>query len=678
MKHYFISLTLLISFVMVKAQNNCPSYNINGSFEDFPKDVSPSCGGDNNQNQSVNKATGWNSILSADVYHSLMIGYQPPACLSGGKIHSGSFAAGFGLDAFNHEYIYRDCGSLITGAKYKVKAFFKTAANVSSNKIGIWMLNKSTVSTGDLTANAQLQNPIWTIDVINNPNGTQTVWDVYEANFTAASGNYMMCIGSVGTGAYYCAVDDVSLTLDKPSVSITNSASGPVCQGTCVNLTSNVIGGSYPLTYTWSNGVTTPGQQICSPTNTSISVTVKDFAGCTATSSSTNVVIISAPGANAGPDRSICGIPNSSNNFVMIGDPVSCGRGNPTSTLWSPSGYLSDPNICYPKAYPQVTTDYTVTRTDLVTGCVATDVVRVNVYKNISKVVADPGPSPLQYCLPVNDYTYTPSTLTIGTGPGLSGWNYNWSSNYNNNYMGNLTCTNCAQPTIFNSVNYVYPGSTISVIYTLVVTNSVGCVSDPKTVTVNYPPYPLYQSISSFTAGPNITIQPCTQVALQGTCAAGLTASWYPTSSILSGGNTCTPVVSPAGTTNYVLYERDVNGCDRSSMTTVTVSSGPACDVIGMGRHQTGTATSTKEESLYSLYPNPSTGQMQFNYSLQEGQQGKLMIVDLMGKQLSSYSMAAGENTLSINESSLPNGIYLYRVIVNNEVVKTDKISIIK
>ncbi len=61
-------------------------------------------------------------------------------------------------------------------------------------------------------------------------------------------------------------------------------------------------------------------------------------------------------------------------------------------------------------------------------------------------------------------------------------------------------------------------------------------------------------------------------VMLQGSSLSSLaTIAWTPSSSIISGGSTFTPVVKPPVTTNYTLTATGVNGCISSDVTTVTV-----------------------------------------------------------------------------------------------------------
>ena len=78
------------------------------------------------------------------------------------------------------------------------------------------------------------------------------------------------------------------------------------------------------------------------------------------------------------------------------------------------------------------------------------------------------------------------------------------------------------------------------------------------------------------------------------------------------------------------------------------------------------------------LYPNPNDGNMQLDYKFQEGQEGKLIIFDIMGKKLFTFPLVNEINTLKISESSLNNGLYFYKIIINNEIVSIDKLIISK
>ena len=90
----------------------------------------------------------------------------------------------------------------------------------------------------------------------------------------------------------------------------------------------------------------------------------------------------------------------------------------------------------------------------------------------------------------------------------------------------------------------------------------------------------------------------------------------------------------------------------------------------------------SEESSIYNdfkLFPNPNDGTMNFIYSLKEASKGVMVIYDLTGKAVANYQLASGlDNQILINETNLSNGVYFYKVIIDNEIKVSDKIVIIK
>ena len=86
-----------------------------------------------------------------------------------------------------------------------------------------------------------------------------------------------------------------------------------------------------------------------------------------------------------------------------------------------------------------------------------------------------------------------------------------------------------------------------------------------------------------------------------------------------------------------------------------------------------------QENTLASkVYPNPNNGVMQMDYTIDEEATGTLIIYDLTGRKLNAYTLTSGTNTLQIDESKLESGIYFYQIIVNDEMIESDKIVIVK
>ncbi len=84
----------------------------------------------------------------------------------------------------------------------------------------------------------------------------------------------------------------------------------------------------------------------------------------------------------------------------------------------------------------------------------------------------------------------------------------------------------------------------------------------------------------------------------------------------------------------------------------------------------------TETNSKFLLYPNPNNGNMVLNYELSNN--GKLELTDITGKIICEYNLNADASTININCEGLSNGLYLYKVIANDEILKAGKIAIIK
>jgi hypothetical protein len=80
----------------------------------------------------------------------------------------------------------------------------------------------------------------------------------------------------------------------------------------------------------------------------------------------------------------------------------------------------------------------------------------------------------------------------------------------------------------------------------------------------------------------------------------------------------------------------------------------------------------------FRLYPNPNNGNMLLEYNISEQDKGILEITDLTGNRVQQYNLPAGENKLRIRDEGLESGMYIYHVIMNDKIVKSDKLLIIK
>jgi hypothetical protein len=84
------------------------------------------------------------------------------------------------------------------------------------------------------------------------------------------------------------------------------------------------------------------------------------------------------------------------------------------------------------------------------------------------------------------------------------------------------------------------------------------------------------------------------------------------------------------------------------------------------------------KEMFGKLYPNPNNGNMQFDYLLEQGDLGELIIYNTIGQLVTKYPLTEGTHSLQISEAALENGVYFYQQIINGKPVLSDRLVIIK
>lgn len=283
------------------------------------------------------------------------------------------------------------------------------------------------------------------------------------------------------------------------------------------------LNGSGGITFSWSpaTGLSSTGvpNPTAAPTSTTVyTLTVANVYGCT-DDDAVLVTVHPLPVANAGPDQTTC---------TGTGAPLSASGGG--SYLWSPSTFLTNPNIPNPTANNPATMAYTVTVTDA-NGCTDTDDLTITV---LPVPTADAGPD-VAVC---NGQTAQLS----GTG----GITYSW-----------MPATGLSSSTIPDPAVTITSTTT----YTLTVTDINGCTDDDDVI-VGVLPSP------SASAGPDHTYCAGDSAQLLGT--GGITFSWSPPTS-LNAANIQNPVSTTALDMTYTLTVTNAYGCSDSDLVAVTV-----------------------------------------------------------------------------------------------------------
>lgn len=170
--------------------------------------------------------------------------------------------------------------------------------------------------------------------------------------------NYSVLVTDLATGC-----TNVSSVNFVPPVPVDAGADKFVCEGSSTMLGTPALPG---VIYSWSPSTGLSNPNIAQP-STLTTLTPGEYTyqvsatgnGCTKTDL-VKITVRAKPGLSLTNDISIC-----KNASVQIGTSPVAG----VSYSWSPATGLSDPNVANPVASPQATTTYTLTATDVITGC---------------------------------------------------------------------------------------------------------------------------------------------------------------------------------------------------------------------------------------------------------------------------------------------------------------------
>jgi len=343
------------------------------------------------------------------------------------------------------------------------------------------------------------------------------LWNTAPAQTTQtatglAPGTYTVTIQN-GIG---CTVD-AQVVIGQPAPLVVNTtASDVLCNGGSTGgVTTTIVGGTGPYTYSWSNGPIT--QNLTNEPAGMYTITVTDASGCVETSTAT----INEPAALA---------------FVFATTDVTCAGGNdgtasstdtggtsPYTYSWTPIGGSSANAIGLSAG------NYDLTVTDA-NGCTLT----------ATATVAEPGVLTASATATDETCDYSDDgTVTVTPAGGTPGYTYLWTPG---NFV-TATVTNLAAGT-----------------YTVTVTDASGCTATTF-ATVNEP-----LPITITTAQSNVNCNAGNDGSISASVSggtAGYTYSWAP-------GGATTPIVNGLAAGNYTVTVTDANGCQAQSNVVLT------------------------------------------------------------------------------------------------------------
>lgn len=371
-------------------------------------------------------------------------------------------------------------------------------------------------------------------------NNGSAVWSDMLNSGTANTGANTVTTGTIAPNNLFAA-----WTLIDPSCNIggtTAGSNGPVCDGNALNL--NASGGTM---YAWTgpagftsnlqNPVINPADPSASGTYT---VVITNDYNCKDTLTVT--VVVNTVSANAGVDQSIF-----NGQSTTLGATASGGSGN-YSYAWSPAGSLVDAGVQNPQTVNlSSTTTFTVTVTDVTTGCTSTDVMVVTITGAVLSANADANPDTV--C------QGTPIQLYANAGGGSGSYTYTWASSPAGFSSGIASPTDTPLQTTT---------------YSVTVDDGANTVTSSVTVVV--------LSVPSVTAGSNSPV--CEGKDIELTASSASVHTWTG-----PGGYTAAtqnPVISPALPSHagvYTVVITDDLGCTAAASVTVEVNPAPVISV---------------------------------------------------------------------------------------------------
>lgn len=316
-----------------------------------------------------------------------------------------------------------------------------------------------------------------------------------------------------------------------------------ICEGTPLVLSTTANAG---LVYQWYfNGNPIPGatQWNHPVTQTGCYSVLISGPFCTPTMIQEKcVTVIPAPTADAGPTRAVC--PGGVTTLQGVTNCPSC------LVQWTPSDYIvaTDLTVIQPTVQPATIVGsqgilYTLTVTDPVTGCTASDTARVRVYDIEANGVVINTP---------NGTTFICDNGTLNLIPSVGdGFQYQWQRLVNGSYVNILG--------VNGGNNFIYTAIEAGTYRVIVNGNNCPVNATSPAITLTTVPAP------TANAGSDKGLCPGGFVTLEGTASDNgsgtLTYSWSPATGLIPPTDGLTVQAQPSVPTIYTFTVTAENGC---------------------------------------------------------------------------------------------------------------------
>jgi len=100
------------------------------------------------------------------------------------------------------------------------------------------------------------------------------------------------------------------------------------------------------------------------------------------------------------------------------------------------------------------------------------------------------------------------------------------------------------------------------------------------------------------------------------------------------------------------------------------------CFNVSYDTYPLGVSNQTIKNTLSGAYPNPANNVVNFEYSLNTGNNGSVVIRNLVGMVIKQSDLISSDNKIAVLTSDLPDGIYFYSFVVDGRTVSTHKLII--
>jgi hypothetical protein len=142
-------------------------------------------------------------------------------------------------------------------------------------------------------------------------------------------------------------------------------------------------------------------------------------------------------------------------------------------------------------------------------------------------------------------------------------------------------------------------------------------------------------------------------------------------SGLFEGGISFT-VTEGWGTTVSGSRSIDGSGTDFNSDITTLIYFSNGTQTWGTPYYVLAGINDISETSNILLYPNPTSSQLHLSFTNASQYNAQIFLTDILGQQVYSSPITQSESTHDI--SKFPSGIYTWRVMENNAIIKTGKV----